>query len=73
MKNFDATRTDGGFLNCYSCGREIFDGQWFARIRYGGGRIVFCRPWCVEVFLEAPDRQNAGWGAIQREDRSVLN
>ena len=73
MKDSDGARTEDESLRCYSCGREILDGQWFARIRHGGGRIVFCRPWCVEVFLEAPDRQNAGWGAIQREDRSVLN
>lgn len=69
MKDFDATRTDGGCLNCYSCGREILDGNWFARIRHGGGRIVFCRPWCVEVFLDAPKSRNAGPLADLRADR----
>ncbi len=59
MKNFDATRIDGGCLNCYCCGREIPDGNWFARIRHGGGRVVFCRPWCVEVFLDASKVRDA--------------
>jgi hypothetical protein len=67
MMKFDATQTDGGPLNCYSCGREILDGTWFARIKHGGRRIVFCRPWCVEVFLDAPERQTAGRVAELRE------
>jgi hypothetical protein len=56
MRNFDATRSDGAPLNCYYCGRVIADGNWFARVKFGGGQVVLCRPGCVELFLEHPDR-----------------
>jgi hypothetical protein len=69
MKNFDAARIDGGLLQCYSCGREIPDRNWFARIQHGGDRVVFCRPLCVEVFLESLERRTAGPDVVRREDR----
>ena len=56
MTNFDATQAHAGPLNCYSCGRVIPDGNWFARIRLGEGRVGLCGPGCVESFLEYPDR-----------------
>ena len=69
MKDSDGARTEDESLRCYSCGREIRDGNWFARIKHGGGRVVFCRPWCVEVFLDSPERQSAGRAADAREAR----
>jgi hypothetical protein len=51
--NFDATR-EGASLNCYACGKEIPGGAWFARVRLGNQRIAFCRPRCVETFLDHP-------------------
>jgi hypothetical protein len=59
VKTSDATREEES-LRCYCCGREIRDGNWFARILHSGTRVVFCRPWCVEVFLDAPERRTAG-------------
>jgi hypothetical protein len=63
VKTPDATR-DAESLRCYSCGREIRDGNWFARIKQGGTRVGFCRPWCLEVFLDAPERRIAGPEAV---------
>lgn len=56
MKNFDATRSNDAPLHCYYCGRAIADGNWFARVKLGDGRVALCRPVCVELFLEYPDR-----------------
>ena len=53
-KNFDATR-EGVSLNCFHCGKDIPAGEWFARIRLGNQRVAFCRPRCVEVFLDYPE------------------
>ena len=53
-KNADATR-EGASLNCFECGHEIPGGAWFARIRLGNRRVAFCRPWCVEAFLDHPE------------------
>ena len=43
-------------LHCYYCDRAIVDGNWFARVKLGEGRVALCRPVCVELFLESPDR-----------------
>lgn len=37
---------------CLTCGKELPGGQWFARIRRGERRLVFCRPYCLEAFLQ---------------------
>lgn len=37
---------------CFTCGKELPGGQWFARIRRGERRLVFCRPYCLEAFLQ---------------------
>jgi len=54
-KSFDATR-DGASLNCFECGNEILGGAWFARIQLGNQRIAFCRPRCVEAFLDHTEK-----------------
>ena len=50
-ENFDAAR-EVASLNCFECGKEILGGAWFARIRLGDQRVAFCRPGCVEAFLD---------------------
>lgn len=55
MGNFDATSSNPPSLLCYYCGRVIVDGHWFARVRHGDGHVAFCRPWCVELFLDHPE------------------
>ena len=49
-KNFYADSL--GKTSCIVCEREIPDGNWFARVRFGDGRVAFCRPFCMEKFLE---------------------
>jgi hypothetical protein len=46
-------------LSCFACHRRIPEDTWFARIKLGDRRVVFCRPRCVEMFLEAT--HEAGW------------
>ena len=68
MKNFDATRPNDAPLHCYYCGRVIAGGNWFARIKLGGGSVALCRPSCVELFLEHPDHcagVNAGASGLE--------
>ncbi|PYI80758.1 MAG: hypothetical protein DME26_20980 [Verrucomicrobia bacterium] len=41
-------------MSCLTCEREIPEDNWFARIKLGARREVFCRPRCVETFLDEP-------------------
>ena len=52
MKHFDASGRNGTQLNCLTCEREIPEDTWFARLKVGERRAVFCRPQCVEMFLD---------------------
>jgi hypothetical protein len=70
MKHFDATRSNEAPLHCYYCGRPIVDGNWFARIKLGEGRIAICRPDCIELFLETPDRCAGAIGKTSSTGRS---
>ena len=45
---------------CFVCGKGIGDGHWFARIKQGARRLIFCRPGCVEKFLKPPENTGAG-------------
>lgn len=56
MKNFDASEETSTPLHCLVCEREIPDGNWFARIKLGNRRVAFCRPWCIETYLDGPER-----------------
>lgn len=72
MKNFDATRSDLVPLYCYYCGRLIVDGNWFARIKLGDGRVALCRPGCVELFLEHPEHcVGAEGGSMAQSETAV--
>lgn len=53
--NFDATRADRD-LRCYTCEKPISDATWFARIKLGDHRVAFCRPRCLELFLNSPGK-----------------
>jgi hypothetical protein len=55
MKQFDANQANGA-LHCLACERALVDEAWFARIKLGKRRAVFCRPRCVEVFLDEPEK-----------------
>jgi ribosomal protein L24E len=46
---------------CFSCGKEIVDGHWFARLKQGSQRVIFCRPHCVEVYLQQSVRAVPEW------------
>ena len=76
MKNFDATRSNDAPLHCYYCGRAIAGGNWFARVKLGDGRVALCRPVCVELFLEYPDRcegANAGASSIGQPETAGVH
>jgi hypothetical protein len=51
-KNYDAAGGSSLPLHCIVCDRVISDGNWFARIKLGQGRVAMCRPRCVEDFLD---------------------
>jgi hypothetical protein len=52
MKAFNADEGDNAGSHCFLCKKEIPPATWFARIQAGDRRVLFCRPHCVEVFLE---------------------
>ena len=56
MKNFEANEETPTPLCCLMCEREIPDRNWFARIKLGNRRVAFCRPWCMEVYLDSPEK-----------------
>lgn len=53
--NYDAASQNGAPLRCVVCDDEIPNGNWFARIKLGNGRVACCRPFCVEKFLRDRD------------------
>jgi hypothetical protein len=52
VKYFDASVGDSSSLNCLACEHAITDANWFARIKLGNHRAVFCCPRCVEIYLD---------------------
>lgn len=38
---------------CCVCGRAIYDGGWFARMRISGGTLSLCSASCALMFFEA--------------------
>jgi ribosomal protein L24E len=48
---------------CFFCGKKLAEGQWFARFEHESRRVVFCRPFCVESFLQQKERQAAEYAA----------
>ncbi len=47
--------------NCFYCGKAIEDGHWFARLRQGSRRIIFCCPHCVEMYLGQSAQALPAW------------
>ena len=58
MNGRESTADDEVADRCSYCGRILPGGLWFARIQRGGRTLEFCRPWCVEAFLNATAREN---------------
>ncbi len=46
---------------CDYCHRALPSGLWFARIRRSGRLLTFCRPRCLEMFLDAASPDDANW------------
>ena len=46
---------------CDFCGRTLLGGLWFARIQRGGRTVEFCRPRCLEAFLNAAARDDGAF------------
>lgn len=53
---------------CFFCGKTIVDGRWFARVRQGSRRVIFCRPYCVDLFLAQSPFALAEWSLIKTVD-----
>jgi hypothetical protein len=52
MNTFNADEGDNVGSHCFLCKKDIPSDTWFARILMGDRRVLFCRPHCLEVFLE---------------------
>jgi len=46
---------------CWNCGRTLPSGLWFARIQRHGRTVEFCRPRCLEAFLNTPAGEDGGF------------
>lgn len=60
MSGFGGAQSDSAPRRCYFCGRVVPEGVWFARIMRGDVMLCFCRPRCVEQYLEAPEKRACG-------------
>jgi hypothetical protein len=56
VKNFDASGNDGAPVNCLVCERLIPEDTWFARFKVADCPVLFCKPRCVEIFLDNRER-----------------
>ena len=59
MNPNDATPAADDATTCFFCGKKIVDGHWFARFRHESRLVVFCRPFCVESFLQQQEKSAA--------------
>ena len=71
MKTVAAGENGAEMPRCFACAREIRDDHWFARIKLGDRRVLFCRPRCVEVFLEDQKGREAITGQAKQGSSSV--
>lgn len=53
---------------CFYCGKIIPDQNWFARIPHNSQRVLFCRPRCVELFLEETKEAAPAWSPAERSE-----
>jgi len=56
---------------CFYCGKETTDWHWFARLRRDSGQVTFCRPHCLELFLEQGEHSTPD-GLLDREMSGAL-
>jgi hypothetical protein len=52
---FNAAAGGGLPVRCLVCDKLLSEGSWFARIRLGDGRVAFCRPQCLEKYVDNED------------------
>lgn len=63
MNPSDPSSGDDAPTQCSFCGKEIVPGRWFARFKQGDRLVMFCRPRCVELFLERSPWALPEWSA----------
>lgn len=61
MNQNNAPITEEKVARCFFCGKEIPDNHWFARLPQGGRTVTFCRPRCLEKFLEQTEAALPDW------------
>ncbi len=59
MNPTGATVASDETTTCCYCGKEAADGRWFARLRQGSRRVIFCRSRCLELYLRESEGQEA--------------
>lgn len=57
MKTTDENES-GAERVCFQCQHAIPDNGWFARIRVGDRRMMFCKPSCLEAYWKAKSGSN---------------
>ncbi len=61
MSATSASAAAGEVVTCFFCGKEIAYGQWFARLRLDSRQVIFCRPQCLELFLQESQQSSTDW------------
>ena len=52
--------SDETLVSCTYCQRAFPEGKWFARLWRNGRPLEFCRPRCVELFLDPRSQDDEG-------------
>jgi ribosomal protein L24E len=68
MSPNNAPATDEEATTCFFCGKEIPSGQWFARLPHESRRVIFCRPRCLELFLQQTGNSTPDWPLSQASE-----
>jgi hypothetical protein len=58
---------------CIVCEKQVLDDKWFARFPFGDGRVVVCRPDCLEKFLDDKAVYAAKLGLIWLAETPVVD
>jgi hypothetical protein len=62
MKTAETDEDADELANCFVCQQAIPDHHWFARIKLGDLRVLFCRPRCMEALLKENNHSNQNDG-----------
>jgi hypothetical protein len=57
MKTTDANESEAERV-CFQCQQPFPDNGWFARIKVGDRRAMFCKPSCLEAYWKAKSSSN---------------